>query len=68
MSSPEFAHGLSDARNGVAFDWRIDSWNYERGRMFGFIAPPTMPLLVGSKLNPKAVALCEAALDRRLII
>src|ERR1700675_1607029 len=36
MSSPEFKRGLDDVRNGVAFDWRIDEWEYERGRLFGF--------------------------------
>jgi hypothetical protein len=68
MGSPKFARGLSDVRTGVPFDWRIDSWNYERGRLFGRIAPITMPLRIGSKLNPKAVALFDAAFDRGLII
>ena len=68
MSSQEFGRGLSDARKGIPFDWRVDSWQYERGRLFGFIAPLTMPLRIGSKLNPKAIALCEAAFERNLII
>ena len=68
MASPEFARGLSDVRTGVPFDWRIDSWQYERGRLFGCVAPLNMPLRIGSKLNPKAIALCEVAFDRRLII
>jgi hypothetical protein len=68
MGSQEFARGLSDVRTGVPFDWRIDSWDYERGRLFGRIAPPTMPLRLGSKLSPKAIALLEAAVARRLII
>jgi hypothetical protein len=67
MASPEFARGFADVRNGVAFDWRIDSWSYERGRLFGYIAPLSMPLRTGQQLNPKAVALCGAAFKRKLI-
>jgi hypothetical protein len=39
-------------------------WNYERGRQWACLAPPSMPLNVNGKLNPKAVALCESAFDR----
>ena len=68
MASPEFARGLGDARKGVPFDWRSGDWNYERGRLFAHIAPLGMPLRIDGHLNPKAVALCEAAFDRELII
>jgi hypothetical protein len=34
LSSPDFERGLNDKRNGVAFDWRIDSWAYERRASF----------------------------------
>jgi hypothetical protein len=68
MSSPEFELGLDDVRRGIPFDWRINEWEYERGRLFGHIAPLDMPLRVGSQLNPKAVALYSAASERRLII
>jgi hypothetical protein len=68
MGSPWFERGLCDARAGIAFDWRIDSWEYERGRLFAHIAPLNMPLRIGRKLNPKAVALFDAAFDRRLIV
>ena len=68
MASPEFARGLDDARKGVPFDWRNGDWNYERGRLFAHIAPLGMPLWIAGHLNPKAVALCEAAFDRKLII
>jgi hypothetical protein len=68
MASPEFARGLDDARKGVPFDWRNDDWNYERGRLFAHIAPLAMPLRIDGHLNPKAVALCEAAFNRGLII
>jgi len=68
MASPEFARGLDDARKGVPFDWRNGDWEYERGRLFAYIAPLDMPLRIGGKLNPKAVALCNAAFFRNLII
>ena len=68
MSSPEFELGFSDARRGIPFDWRNTSWGYERGRLLAFVAPVDMPLRFGSKLNPKAVALCDAALRRKLIV
>ena len=68
MQSPGFERGFNDARNGVAFDWRIDDWNYERGRQLAHIAPLNMSLRIGHKLNRKAVALFDAAFDRRLIV
>jgi hypothetical protein len=67
MSTPEFAKGFEDVRRGVQFDWRIDSWEYERGRHFGCIAPLDMPLKIAGKLNLKAVALYDAAVKRRYI-
>ena len=68
MKSLEFVRGLNDVRKGVSFDWRNGDWEYERGRLFGHIAPLDMPLNVGGKLNPKALALCNAAFNRKLII
>jgi hypothetical protein len=43
-------------------------WNYERGRQWACLAPPSMPLNVDGKLNPKALALCEAAFDRKYVV
>lgn len=73
MSTRAFRRGLEDARAGVAFDWRIggddnSAWSYERGRQFAHIAPLDMKLWLGGKLNPKAIALCNAAIDRGQII
>jgi hypothetical protein len=75
MSAPEFKRGFDEVRGGVPFDWRVGSeydddtsWHYERGRLFGHIAPLNMPLRIGGRLNPKAVALCDAAFNRQLII
>jgi hypothetical protein len=68
MGSREFARGFDDARKGVPFDWRNGDWNYERGRLFAHIAPLDMPLRIAGHLDPKAVALCKGAFDRKLII
>jgi hypothetical protein len=70
MSSAAFERGLNEVRQGQPFDWRVNDtlWGYERGRLFGHIAPLDMPLRIGGKLNPKAVALCDAAINRKLVI
>jgi hypothetical protein len=70
MRRTNFRHGLEDARSGrpPRFDELDDDcWSYERGRLFGFIAPLTMPLTVDGKLNRKALALFEVASRRGLI-
>jgi hypothetical protein len=72
MSHPAFALGLEDIRNGKPFDppggHTKNSWSYERGRLFGAIAPLNLPLRIRGKLNPQAVRLCELAFARRLVI
>jgi hypothetical protein len=76
MNSKEFARGFDDARKGIPFDWTAGlerdtfngQWNYERGRLFAHIAPLSMSLRIGGKLNPKAIALCNAAFARKLVI
>jgi hypothetical protein len=77
LSDTWFERGLNDARQLLAFDWRIGAdashdvnaqWNYERGRLLGRLAPLTMPLWIGNRLNPKAVALARLAFERKLVI
>jgi hypothetical protein len=68
VASEEFARGLDEARNNLPFNADNDSWEYERGRCFGFIAPLDMPLRIGRALNPKALKLAAAAFDRKLLI
>jgi hypothetical protein len=68
MSSPDFDLGLTDVRRGIPFDWRNGAWEYERGRLFAHIAPLNMPLRIDGKLNPKAIALLEAAFYRKFVI
>jgi len=65
---------LRRGRQGRTFDWRVGgndtnaSWAYECGRLLAHIAPLSIPLRIGSKLNAKAVALCKAAFNRSLIV
>jgi hypothetical protein len=64
VASKEFARGFDEARKGLPFNPDNDEWDYERGRHFAFIAPINMPLRIGSKLNPKALKLAEAAYEK----
>jgi hypothetical protein len=68
VASREFARGLDEVRNGFQFNPDNDSWDYERGRCFGFIATLDMPLRIGGRINPKALKLAEAAFLRKLLI
>jgi hypothetical protein len=69
MRHRHFARGLADIRAGRPLDADVDDnlWAYERGRLFGAIAPLSMSLFNGKELNQKAVALFDAACDRKLI-
>jgi len=69
MRHPHFTRGLDDIRAGRPFADHItdEYWAYERGRLFGAIAPPGLQLFVRDRLNPKAVLLYRAASERRLI-
>jgi hypothetical protein len=68
MRSDEFKRGFEEARAGRPPQFDCDEWDYERGRLFAYIAPRAMPLRVDGKLNPKALALFIAAEDRNLIL
>ena len=68
VASRQFARGLDEVRNRRPFNSENNDWDYERGRCFGFIAPCNMPLRIGSRLNPKALKLAEAAFSRKLLI
>jgi hypothetical protein len=69
MLHPHFARGLDDIRAGRPFADHVDDeyWAYERGRLFGAIAPSSMSLFIGGRLNPKAVRLFEVAIERKLL-
>lgn len=68
VASREFAHGFAEVRTGLPFNPDNDSWNYERGRCFGMIAPLSMRLHIGKALNRKALKLAEKAFARKLLI
>jgi hypothetical protein len=70
MSHKNFARGLGDIRAGRPFAGHVDDqfWAYERGRLLGAIAPLSMPLFIHGRLNPKAVLLLRAAMNRGLIL
>jgi hypothetical protein len=68
VASKEFARGLDEVRKGLPFNADHDDWDYERGRCFGFIAPPDMPLRIGRRLNPKALILAHTAFNRKFLI
>jgi hypothetical protein len=68
VTSREFARGFEEVRRGLPFNPDNDSWDYERGRCFGLIAPLDMPLRIGRRLNPKALELAERAFTRKLLI
>ena len=73
MGSKNFVLGVEDRRRGAPprFDHEEtnghDAWNYERGRLWASVAPFTMPLRIGKRLNPKAVALYAAAYTKGYI-
>ena len=62
MQSADFWIGVADVRLGRPADFdENDSWNYERGRQWALIAPASMPLRIGGKLNREALKLLERA-------
>jgi hypothetical protein len=84
MGDPGFALGFVHSRTGKKFDCWFGvkpfmgngdrtivsrAWGYERGRLFGYLAPRNMPLrLANGKLNPEAVKLCNRAFDLGYIL
>lgn len=68
MRHAAFARGVAEKRNGRPPDYDAnDDWEYERGRLWASIAPLSMPLKIGGRLNPKAVALYKGARKRNFI-
>jgi hypothetical protein len=70
MRRANFRLGVEDVRAGrrPRFDDLHDyCWAYERGRLFGRIAPLDMPVFVNGELNRKAMALFDAACRRGFI-
>jgi hypothetical protein len=71
MSSAAFAAGVNDVRASkpARFDGGFaDDWGYERGRQWALIAPRSMPLRIGRRLNTDAMRLFERAWLRKEIV
>jgi hypothetical protein len=68
VGSRAFARGFDEVRRGEPLNPDNGDWNYYRGRHFGFIAPLSMKLRIGRRLNPKAVELADAAFKRQLLV
>jgi hypothetical protein len=69
LRTPSFKAGVDDVRTGrsARFDF-YRGFEYERGRQWAKLAPPTMPLRLGRRLNPHAVALFRKLLKRGYIL
>jgi hypothetical protein len=58
IRSAAFARGVAEVRAGQPpryDDEGGDDWNYERGRQWAVAAPADLPLMIGRKINPKAI-------------
>ena len=70
MLQKSFARGVEDVRTSrpARFDAYAantnDLWAYEKGRQFAILVPKSLPLTLSGKLNPKALRLFKAAVDR----
>jgi len=67
LRRPSFSRGVEDRRAGRPPMFDLDDWEYERGRLWATLAPVSMPLFIGGRPNPIAVALLAAAMDRGMI-
>ena len=71
MQQKSFARGIEDVRTGQPprFDAYAGNINdlvaYEKGRQFAFLVPTSLPLKLNGKLNPKALRLFKAAVNRK---
>ena len=75
MGSVGFAAGVHDVRGGrpARFDAFVvfendNLWSYERGRLWAYLAPMSMPLYIRGKLNREAVRLFDMACFRGEIL
>jgi hypothetical protein len=72
LGSRAFADGVRDVREGrpARFDYvdRAGAWDYERGRQWASLAPLSLPLRVGRRLNPAALKILEDAFSRGEIV
>jgi hypothetical protein len=55
IRSRSFQIGVAEVRAGRPPRFDRDDWEYERGRQFGIVAPRSLPLMRGKRVNPRAV-------------
>jgi hypothetical protein len=69
IRSAAFAAGVKDVRTGrrARFD-QFDCFEYERGRQWAVLAPPSMQLRRDGRINPWAIALLNRAFDLEEIL
>jgi hypothetical protein len=65
MRTKAFRRGFDDKRAGRKFSYDSEPegepvGDYENGRQLATVAPVGMPLMIGRRLNPKALALFQS--------
>jgi hypothetical protein len=55
IRSASFHAGVAEVRAGRPPRFERDDWAYERGRQFGIVAPRSLPLMIGKRVNPRAI-------------
>jgi hypothetical protein len=69
MRPEAFHRGVLEVRAGIPANFDSykdtnDAWSYERGRQWALLAPRSMALYRGNRINPAAVTLFSKAHDR----
>ena len=59
MRSKAFAEGVAAVRQGRARRFDTDDLDYERGRQWAVVAPMSMLVKIGRRVNPEAVLVFE---------
>jgi hypothetical protein len=63
VCSEAFSRGVEDVRAGRApkYDHQNEdnAWAYERGRHWAVLAPPSMPLFIGKRVNKRALKIFD---------
>jgi hypothetical protein len=67
LYDPAFERGLRSVREGLPFDDKETSWEYERGRQYGHLVPLDFQTRKGGKINPVALEILRTAFFRNWI-
>jgi hypothetical protein len=57
IRSRSFQTGVAEVRAGRPPRFDRDDWDYERGRQFGIVAPRSLQVMIGRRVNPRAVTI-----------